>query len=155
MTAVISSSHSRAWNIPVRCVQVPVVNHTLLPGTCYVEPFLESFRVTPVLQIVLPTIQSAIHVLHFWYVQFNQHEWFWMSCLCRFSLVNGILLPGGGANLSPGHPFYDTARLLVDLAVEANENGDYFPVGGRGEEGRIIQLDRFTYCTYATWPHTY
>ncbi|MEW5313388.1 MAG: hypothetical protein WDW38_004959 [Sanguina aurantia] len=48
----------------------------------------------------------------------------------RFSLVNGILLPGGGANLSPGHPFYDTARLLVDLAVEANENGDYFPVHG-------------------------
>jgi gamma-glutamyl hydrolase len=48
----------------------------------------------------------------------------------RFSLVNGLLLPGGGANLSPGHMFYDTAKLLVDLAVESNENGDYFPVHG-------------------------
>jgi hypothetical protein len=35
---------------------------------------------------------------------------------------------GGGATLKPGHKFYDTARLLVDLAIEANENGDYFPV---------------------------
>jgi hypothetical protein len=37
-------------------------------------------------------------------------------------------ITGGGATLKPGHKFYDTARLLVDLAIEANENGDYFPV---------------------------
>ena len=43
-------------------------------------------------------------------------------------MINGLLLPGGGATLAPGHRFYDTARQLVDLAVAANDNGDYFPV---------------------------
>ncbi len=45
-----------------------------------------------------------------------------------FNIVNGVLIPGGGANLTPGHQFYDTARLLIDLAIQANDNGDYFPV---------------------------
>ncbi|KXZ51986.1 hypothetical protein GPECTOR_10g1008 [Gonium pectorale] len=48
----------------------------------------------------------------------------------RFSVINGLLLPGGGATLKPGHKFYDTARHLVDLAIKANDNGDYFPVHG-------------------------
>lgn len=48
----------------------------------------------------------------------------------RFKVINGLLIPGGGARLSPGHRFYDTAKLLVDLALEANDNGDYFPVHG-------------------------
>ena len=47
-----------------------------------------------------------------------------------FGIVNGLLLPGGGADLSPGHAFYDTAALLVKLAREANDGGDYFPVHG-------------------------
>jgi hypothetical protein len=51
-----------------------------------------------------------------------------MRALRRFSMINGLLLPGGGADLEPGHPFFDTARRLVDLAVKANDNGDYFPV---------------------------
>lgn len=48
----------------------------------------------------------------------------------RFQVINGLLIPGGGAVLSPGHKFYDTAALLVNLAIEANDNGDYFPVHG-------------------------
>eukprot|EP00798_Chlamydomonas_sp_ICE-L_P016022 gene16022-22160_t len=48
----------------------------------------------------------------------------------RFKAVNAVLLPGGGAKLSPGHRFYDVARLLVDLAIAANDRGDYFPVHG-------------------------
>lgn len=48
----------------------------------------------------------------------------------RFDVINGILLPGGGAKLEPGHRFYDTASLLVDLAIAANDNGDYFPIHG-------------------------
>lgn len=48
----------------------------------------------------------------------------------RFRVLNGVLLPGGGATLKPGHPFYDAANQLVELAIEANENGDYFPVHG-------------------------
>lgn len=39
-----------------------------------------------------------------------------------------LLLPGGGAKLYPGHKFYDTARLLVNLALDANDAGDFFPV---------------------------
>jgi hypothetical protein len=46
----------------------------------------------------------------------------------RFQFINGLLLPGGGADLEPGHKFYDTAALAVELAVQANERGDYFPV---------------------------
>ncbi|KAF5842134.1 class I glutamine amidotransferase-like protein [Dunaliella salina] len=48
----------------------------------------------------------------------------------RFNVINGLLIPGGGANLSPGHKFYDTANLLVELAIQANDKGDYFPVQG-------------------------
>lgn len=48
----------------------------------------------------------------------------------RFSLINGLLIPGGSATLEPGHSFFDTASLLVDLAMRANDGGDYFPVHG-------------------------
>eukprot|EP00882_Tetradesmus_deserticola_P012072 GHRQ01012787.1.p1 GENE.GHRQ01012787.1~~GHRQ01012787.1.p1 ORF type:complete len:335 (+),score=143.27 GHRQ01012787.1:127-1131(+) len=48
----------------------------------------------------------------------------------RFKAINGLLLPGGGADLRPGHAFYDTAARLVQLAIEANDKGDYFPVHG-------------------------
>lgn len=48
----------------------------------------------------------------------------------RFNVINGLLIPGGGAKLEPGHRFYDTADLLVGLAIEANDAGDYFPVHG-------------------------
>lgn len=47
---------------------------------------------------------------------------------CRFSTINGLLIPGGGATLEPGHKFYDTAEYLTHLAIEANDKGDYFPV---------------------------
>jgi hypothetical protein len=46
----------------------------------------------------------------------------------RFYAINGLLLPGGGATLKPGHRFYDTAHQLVDLAIKANDKGDFFPV---------------------------
>lgn len=49
----------------------------------------------------------------------------------RFKAINGLLLPGGGANLSPGHPFYDAAATLVNMALDANDRGDYFPVRTR------------------------
>jgi gamma-glutamyl hydrolase len=48
----------------------------------------------------------------------------------RFLAVNGLLLPGGGGRLAPGHPYYDTAALLLRLALDANDRGDYFPVHG-------------------------
>jgi hypothetical protein len=51
-----------------------------------------------------------------------------MTC-CRFGSINGVLLPGGGARLSPLHKFYDTAAYLVELTLAANDAGNYFPVG--------------------------
>lgn len=49
-------------------------------------------------------------------------------CTGRFGLINGVLIPGGGAYLSPNHPFYDTSAQLVNLTMAANDRGDYFPV---------------------------
>ena len=46
----------------------------------------------------------------------------------RFEAINGVLIPGGGAYLSPHHPFYDAAAQLVQMTLEANDRGDYFPV---------------------------
>lgn len=62
----------------------------------------------------------------------------------RFRAVNGLLLPGGGARLRPGHPYYDTAALLLQLALEANDKGDYFPVHGTclGMEALAVIVSR-------------
>eukprot|EP00878_Enallax_costatus_P002549 GHUV01002731.1.p1 GENE.GHUV01002731.1~~GHUV01002731.1.p1 ORF type:complete len:355 (+),score=97.23 GHUV01002731.1:235-1299(+) len=48
----------------------------------------------------------------------------------RFYAINGLLIPGGGATLEPGHKFYDAAEYLTQMAIEANDKGDYFPVHG-------------------------
>jgi hypothetical protein len=41
----------------------------------------------------------------------------------RFNIINGVLLPGGGANLHPGHPFYDAAAQLINLAIRVGPGG--------------------------------
>ena len=59
-----------------------------------------------------------------------------------FHSVNGLLLPGGDANYTPGLPFYDGAHFLVQLAMEANRKGTYFPVLGicQGMEMLTVML---------------
>jgi len=47
-----------------------------------------------------------------------------------FSSVNAIVFTGGEQTLQKGLAFYDTAKYLFDLAVAANQKGDYFPVWG-------------------------
>jgi len=47
-----------------------------------------------------------------------------------FNSINGLLFPGGDANFTPGTVFYESAYYLFKLALEANRNGDYFPVIG-------------------------
>jgi len=42
----------------------------------------------------------------------------------NLSVLNGILFPGGSASLP------DNAKYLYNLAVQANQKGDYFPVWG-------------------------
>lgn len=64
--------------------------------------------------------------------------------LHKFSVINGLLLPGGGARLKKGHPFFDAADFLVKLAIKANDQGDYFPVHGTclGMETLAIVVSR-------------
>jgi len=45
-----------------------------------------------------------------------------------FKAVNGLLIPGGGQNLSPGHPFYDASAALLKMTLAANDAGDFIPV---------------------------
>ncbi|GBF88733.1 gamma-glutamyl hydrolase [Raphidocelis subcapitata] len=64
--------------------------------------------------------------------------------LYKFNIINGLLLPGGGAKLQKGHPFFDAADYLVKLAIKANDQGDYFPVHGTclGMETLAIVVSR-------------
>jgi hypothetical protein len=44
-----------------------------------------------------------------------------------FNSVNGFLFTGGGLSLAPDSQYYQTALQLFNLALQANQNGDYFP----------------------------
>lgn len=47
-----------------------------------------------------------------------------------FDAVNGILIPGGGQELSPGHAYYDIVKTLFDMTVQENDRGVHFPMHG-------------------------
>jgi len=49
-----------------------------------------------------------------------------------FSKINGIIFPGGGTEIrkTPGNRFRESAELLYNLSLDANINGDTFPVHG-------------------------
>jgi len=47
-----------------------------------------------------------------------------------FNSINGILLPGGGADLSNATRIRRSGQLLYDLAISANDAGDSFPIWG-------------------------
>ena len=46
-----------------------------------------------------------------------------------FSKINGVLFPGGGADLD-NTTLYQSGQYLYNLAIEANNKGDYFPIFG-------------------------
>ncbi|XP_013781037.1 gamma-glutamyl hydrolase-like isoform X2 [Limulus polyphemus] len=46
-----------------------------------------------------------------------------------FNAVNGVLIPGGGANLDTSG-YGKAGKILYNLAIVANQKGDYFPVWG-------------------------
>eukprot|EP00029_Vermamoeba_vermiformis_P011313 TRINITY_DN6185_c0_g1_i1.p1 TRINITY_DN6185_c0_g1~~TRINITY_DN6185_c0_g1_i1.p1 ORF type:complete len:315 (+),score=87.22 TRINITY_DN6185_c0_g1_i1:416-1360(+) len=46
-----------------------------------------------------------------------------------FNSVNGVLFPGGGADLT-NTTLYLAGKYIYDLALEANNKGDYFPIFG-------------------------
>jgi len=57
-----------------------------------------------------------------------------------FKQINGLLLTGGKVYINIDVPiehrnesfnkYSESAKYLLDLAIKANENGDYFPVLG-------------------------
>nr|CAD7263147.1 unnamed protein product [Timema shepardi] len=44
--------------------------------------------------------------------------------------LNGVLFPGGAVNFEDADGYAAAGANLLDLATEANQNGDYFPVWG-------------------------
>lgn len=46
-----------------------------------------------------------------------------------FKYLNGVLFPGGNAYWFTS-PYYKHAKLFWELAIEANNKGDYFPIWG-------------------------
>uniref|UniRef100_A0A131YL28 folate gamma-glutamyl hydrolase n=1 Tax=Rhipicephalus appendiculatus TaxID=34631 RepID=A0A131YL28_RHIAP len=46
-----------------------------------------------------------------------------------FNSVNGVLIPGGGVDLD-NSGYLEAAKIIFDLAIEANNHGTYFPLWG-------------------------
>ncbi|XP_069587504.1 gamma-glutamyl hydrolase [Ranitomeya imitator] len=46
-----------------------------------------------------------------------------------FTAINGVLLPGGGVDLKDSG-YARAAKIFYDLALAANDKGDYFPIWG-------------------------
>lgn len=46
-----------------------------------------------------------------------------------FNSINGLLLPGGDVNIETSQ-FTETAKVFYNLALKANDAGDYFPIWG-------------------------
>eukprot|EP00755_Sulcionema_specki_P037349 Sspe_Gene.2623::Locus_878_Transcript_1_1_Confidence_1.000_Length_838::g.2623::m.2623/K01307/GGH; gamma-glutamyl hydrolase len=47
-----------------------------------------------------------------------------------FGKINGVLFPGGGADVGMGSRYNKAGGILYKLAVEANDRGDVFPIWG-------------------------
>jgi len=47
-----------------------------------------------------------------------------------FGSINGLLLPGGGSDLKNTTRLHRAGKTLYDLAVKANDAGDFFPLWG-------------------------
>uniref|UniRef100_H3D7X7 folate gamma-glutamyl hydrolase n=1 Tax=Tetraodon nigroviridis TaxID=99883 RepID=H3D7X7_TETNG len=58
-----------------------------------------------------------------------------------FNSINGILFPGGGVDLVTSL-YARSAKIFYDLAIEANDRGDYFPVWGT-----CLGFEELTYLT--------
>ncbi|CAO1304490.1 unnamed protein product, partial [Diamesa hyperborea] len=46
------------------------------------------------------------------------------------SKLNGILLPGGGTYFNQSGGYADAGKHIYDIAIEMNNQGDYFPIWG-------------------------
>jgi gamma-glutamyl hydrolase len=60
-------------------------------------------------------------------IQFNASR---EELLRLFKSVNGLFFTGGMLDMKNGTSYFDNSLYLYNLALEANRNGDYFPVWG-------------------------
>ncbi|XP_061569368.1 gamma-glutamyl hydrolase [Cololabis saira] len=58
-----------------------------------------------------------------------------------FNSINGILFPGGGASIISSE-YQRAAEAFYELGIEANKNGDYFPMWGT-----CLGFEQLTYLT--------
>ena len=69
-----------------------------------------------------------------------------------FNRTNGLLFPGGNQGILPDDIYTEEGKLLWDMAKEANDNGDYYPIWGtclgfeelsvlETGDGSVISLD--------------
>ncbi|XP_076026587.1 gamma-glutamyl hydrolase isoform X2 [Genypterus blacodes] len=61
-----------------------------------------------------------------------------------FSSINGILYPGGSLSIISS-AYAKAARIFYELAIEANQRGDYFPVWGT-----CLGFEQLAYLTSGT-----
>tara|TARA_B100000575_G_scaffold294519_1_gene311031 strand:+ start:3424 stop:4425 length:1002 start_codon:yes stop_codon:yes gene_type:complete len=53
----------------------------------------------------------------------DKHEWY-------FNQINGLYLPSGGAFAMTQLDYYNCCKKFLNLSIEANKKGDYFPIWG-------------------------
>jgi gamma-glutamyl hydrolase len=66
----------------------------------------------------------------------DNHEWY-------FERINGLYLPSGGVFATNSKEYYKCCKKFINLAIQANDNGDYFPIWGAcmGMQQMIIVAD--------------
>jgi gamma-glutamyl hydrolase len=68
-----------------------------------------------------------------------------------FDSINGVIFPGGGSDLNATTPLYKSAKYLYDLALDANNRGDYFPILGICQGFQLLSIitsQNFNLLTY-------
>ena len=60
--------------------------------------------------------------------------------IAAFHAVNGVLFPGGGADLGPSTALFRTASQLVQLAAAEKDNGATFPIFGHCMGFELLML---------------
>tara|TARA_B100000925_G_scaffold285285_1_gene261415 strand:- start:893 stop:1825 length:933 start_codon:yes stop_codon:yes gene_type:complete len=60
-----------------------------------------------------------------------------------FERINGLYLPSGGVFASNSREYYNCCKEFMKLAIDANDNGNYFPVWGgcMGFQQMLIMAD--------------
>merc|ERR1711991_865347 len=59
-----------------------------------------------------------------------RHDWNTTMLTSAFKVINGLLLPGGDASISPKSQLRVAADTIFQLALTSSKNGNPFPIFG-------------------------